>query len=216
MISFPSTEQLSTTNLNEVNNRYNVSPFDTNRDKNREFVNIISKKYINEPKTFTVDKSGSNELGNEIEKNGCSIRYSTNQNALGMACNGGSINKGDNWVRGNIFSNKYPYNLHHKTEIIPETKIVRKTPVIKKKSPYWPEPMTYKNIGMYDYKTYPDLRNESRDIDGKPMYRFPHSVSEGFVNNISPMEHVNHDDYSKKMGVLLLGAVGVCWILKKK
>ena len=217
MISFPSNKHISTTNLREDNGRFNVLPFDENRNTNREFINVVSKKYINEPKTFTMDKSGSNELGNEIEPSGCSIRYSTNQNALGIVCNGGTINSGDDWVRGNIFANKYPYKLHHKTEIIPETKINRKTPVIKKNSPYWPEPMTYNNINMYDYKTYPDLRNESRDTDGKPLFRFPYSTSiEGFdLNNITNAYNGNDND-GCKIGALLLLAISICWVLKNK
>lgn len=232
---------ISSNNVLENNIKHITLPFDTNGSiHQRQVINVYggssissgsdivkdADEYINEPTDFTItpprkQNPWSGPGGGTVDSwrdTGCHMRYSNNQNALGMVC--GDINyKNDEWVRGNMFSNKYPYKLYHKIKKVPTTKIIRNNPVIKKNSPYWPEPNTYTNINMYDYKSYPDLRNESRDTDGKPLFRYPYNPLnnntesieiEGFSNSRS-----GGDCQAIKYLVLFLTIFGICYVVKK-
>jgi hypothetical protein len=173
---------INSTNVTEQNINNVVLPFDEHSSTERDIVNI-DNNYLNEPYIFTKkpprkqnpwSDPGEGNINSLEENKGCKMRYSNGQNVFGKVC--GDINyKNSDWVRGNVFSNKYPYKLHHKTKIIPQVKIIRNNPVIKKDSPYWPEPKTYKNIKMYDHKSYPDPRNTNRDESGKPLFRYPYN-----------------------------------------
>jgi len=214
---------ISSNNVYENNIKHVVLPFDNDDISEREVVN--SERYINERSDFTIapprnqniwsDPGGG--IDDSFKDKGCSIRYSNNQNALSLVC-GEDMTNNDDWVRGNVFSNKFPYKLHHKVRRVPTVKIIRNNPIIKKNSPYWPEPMTYKNINMYDYKTYPDLRNESRDTDGKPMFRYPYNpinLDNSDLNTIETFSiGVENEDIIKYI-IALLVLFGICYIIKK-
>jgi hypothetical protein len=192
-----------------------VSPFDIHYSKNKDILNIENNNiYLNEPQIFT--KQAPRKQNTWLSRNrgtkGCKVMYSNGQNVFGKVC-GDANHSNSDWVRGNVFSNKYPYKLHHKTKFLPKTKVIKNNPIIKKDSPFWPEPTTYKNINMYDHKSYPDLRNASRNEHGKPVFVYPYNPlnsstflhnTEGFSGNDLEMDLVKNVYYKYLIATVLI------------
>lgn len=151
---------------------------------------------------------------------GCVGKYSKNSMSFGTVCY--NQDNQDSFVRGNIFANKFPYKLHHKTVEIPMSVVTRTNPVFGKFDPRIKSMLT-ENKDMYDYKTYPQWSDRDSPInnDRLRLYRYPYNplsttsttstnTTETFVNEKSSegLEDIN-------LVVAFVIAVGIVYVIRK-
>ncbi len=194
-------------NLTIDNPNYVVLPNDDNHMMPVSSTQIVMPKQFTKPPPHTQNTWYDRNLvdrGGDIIERKCSWKYSQNSNTTGIVCEGQDDN--DNWVRGNVFANKFPYKLHHKALVVPETKVILNNKAIVNNDQRV-HSMLEENRTMYDYKTYPQ-QNERDISEREKLYRYPYSIetfSDGLTNGLANGIEIG----------LFLFALGVIYLIQK-